>query len=321
MRPLSGLLLSFFLPALLCAGEDAEFAKRFEASKAALFGGSVKLEAGDKVVITFTEAGQFEKAFEGVGMVNPTSLKGEGNRLIIMKPEGGELPGVAIVGRGNGSWQSRFELSGDVEIKFSLRLSGVPGGAAFTVSLNQSKKAAIQTSFFQTAALLAGGKPKKKVQAHKEYLGPPEKWLDRKFIHTFTLSTKDGKYAVKMRRELPDPKDIKDVDLLSLDDLGDATAGKIAFGFQKLTFALSSMTISGKIDREWCAAQFDDLEAKAVAAALKKEKTGAEKGKGKDAKKEKEEKKDTPPPPPLAPRPKKDLSDPEEKKKDSEEDL
>ena len=33
MRPLSGLLLSFFLPALLCAGEDAGFAKRFEEGK------------------------------------------------------------------------------------------------------------------------------------------------------------------------------------------------------------------------------------------------------------------------------------------------
>jgi hypothetical protein len=283
---------------------EVPFEKLLELNKEALFGGDATV-AGDKVTVVFSKPGQFEKAFTGQGMVPASSLKGELNRKILEKPEGGEVESYAVVGGGtaNADWVSRFDLGGDLDLRFTARIPNPPPkGAGFNIRLGQTTKGYLQTTFFQSAFLLADKKTVKKAAAPKEYQASPEKWLERKAFLTFTLSWKGGKFSAKMKKEAKEEKDAKEVELLTMDEVGEAPAGKVAFSVQKLRFVITSLTVSGKVSREWCEAQFKELDAK-----------------GKLAKAEKVPEK-TPEPPPLR-KEKKPEDDAASKKKEAEEDL
>jgi hypothetical protein len=282
------------------AGDEPSLEDLVRLNGEAIFGGAARLEAGDRLVIPLTKPGQFEKCFVGKsGMVNPESLKGEGNRKVLANPEGGEIANQVVVGRGDGEWQSRFELSGDVEVRFNLRVPATQNGSRLQLRLNQSAKGVLQTgSFFQGAALYSGKKVVKQAQpSKKEYQAPPDKWFDKKGIVAIEAVFAKGNFSLKMRKVVKDPKDAAEAELAKLEDAAPA-GGKIAFSFNKLTFLISDMTIAGKVDREWLQGQIEELRTKGKLV-------------------EKEPPKE--PEPPLLRQPKKEGS--EDGKKEEEEDL
>jgi hypothetical protein len=175
-------------------------------------------------------------------------------------------------------------------------MPGIQKGSQFLVRINQTPKSVIQTNFFQEAALVLGGKTKKRSLAPKEFQAPPEKWFDRKALVPIAMSYHDGKFQLKVTAEHPKekehgkekekekerekgrdkgkgkdkdrPKDAakdppkdppKDLEI-SLDEAGEAASGKVSFSFRKISFVVSEMTLSGKYDRAWCEEQFKQLD-------------------------------------------------------------
>ncbi len=309
--------------------EEPSFDELLHLNAQALFGGEASFEK-DRVVIHYKKPGQFERAFQGPGMVNPASIKGDVNRKILEKPEGGgEIDQIAVVGRGDGNWQSRFELSGNIDLSFKIRFSSLQRGSQFVLRINQTPKSSIQTTFFQNAMLMVGGKVKKRTVAPKEFQLPPEKCFDKKALAPVSISSSDGKFLLKVKREEEkdkakdkekarekakdkekekhkekekDREKPKDVEL-SLDEAGDAAGGKIAFNFAKLSLVIAEMRISGNYDRAWCEEQLKQLD---------KEKKLVRKA-------EKPPEEQAPQPPRKAP--KKPGEDETARKKDAEEDL
>jgi hypothetical protein len=250
------------------AGDEPSLEDLLRLNGEAIFGGPARLEAGDRIVIPLTKPGQFEKCFVNVGksaMVNPESLKGDLNRKILANPNpeaGGEVPNPVIVGKGDGDWQSKFELSGDVEVRFNLRVPALQNGSRLQLRLNQSSKGMLQTgSFFQGAALVSGKKAVKQAQPPKEYQGPPDKWFEKKEIVGIEAVFAKGNFTLKMRKNAKDPKDVVEAELAKIEDAAPA-GGKIAFSYNKLTFLISDLTIAGKIDREWIKGQLEELKSK-----------------------------------------------------------
>ena len=302
--PLPALSL-LFAPFLAAEEARPPFEKLLQLNAAKIFGGEVHIE-GDRVTIHFKKPGQFNRAFEGTGIVNPEEIKGEANKKILERPAwddrekkkrkkedggGGAIPNVAVVGRGDGDWQSRFELSGDVKFAFKLRIPAIQKEAQLSVWLNKTPKSYIQTSFFQTAVLHWGGRTKR-AAAPKEYQVSPDKWFDKLDLVPVEMLHQMGKFSVKMKGN----------EILAFDEAGDASSGRIALSFRKLAFVLSDVEISGKFDRAWCEGQLKDLEEKKELVS-----------------------KDPPPPaaaePPSRKAAKKDGDDKAQKEKDAEEEL
>jgi hypothetical protein len=317
--------LAVAIPAAsVISGEDAEpsFEELLRLNSTALFGGETKIE-NDRITIAYKKGGQFDRGFQGAGIVNPDSLK-EANKNIL-----GDTKEVAVVGRGDGEWTSRFDLSGDIALKFKIRMPGIQKGSQFILRINQSQKSQIQTSFFQDVALVQGGKPKKRTSAPKEFQSPPEKWLDRKALMDVNMNLHEGKLLLKVSED-PEkakerekereknrekskekgkdkPKDAakdspKNLEI-TLDEASEASGGKVSFSFRKLSFVVSDMTLSGKYDRAWCEEQLKQLD--------------------KDKKLVRKAEKPPPSPADLPPRkvPKTEGDEQAEKKKEAEEDL
>jgi hypothetical protein len=218
-----------------------------------LFGGETHVE-GERITVSFKKAEQFARAFEGPGMIRPEDLKGANHAMLdkVEHPLG--------AGRGDGEWLSRFELTGDVEATFKLKIPNIQKGSQLTLWLNKSQKSALQTSFFQNAALLVGGKARKRVSSGKEFQAPPEKWFEKKEPVGVALSVKGGKFSVRLKKD----------EVLSLDEVTDAPGGRIGFSFHKLSFVVSDLTVSGKFDRAWCEGQIKELDAKGSLAIKEK---------------------------------------------------
>jgi len=210
--------LRFFpcLVALVPAGamsaeEELPIEKLVELNGEAVFGAKARLEGGDRLVVAFDKPGQFEKCFAGRGMKSPDSLKGDLNRKILENPvAGGELQNVAVVGQGNGQWVSKFDLSGDIDLNFTMRVQAVSNRSQFLLTLNQAKKDSLQIfSFFQGAVAYSGGKKVKQAAAPKEFQAPPDKWFDRNALATIHASLKGGSFSLHMKMDAKDPKEGK----------------------------------------------------------------------------------------------------------------
>jgi len=245
---------------LTAAEERPPFEKLFDLNCEKIFGGKAKLE-GERVTIEYTQSGQFSRGFEGAGMVKLEDLKGHNHAIVDQAAQAGGKPAIASNGE-QGEWLSRFELSGEVSLSFKITFRPPQRSSQLVISLNRGSKGALQTSFFQSATLISGGKVKKTV-ASKEIQGPPDKCFDPRINVHGQLSVKDKKFIVKTGKQPKDDKEKLDLkESVVLDDIGDATSGHIAFSFRKLGFVLSSMTISGKVDLAWVKKQLEDLEDK-----------------------------------------------------------
>src|SRR2546426_5469280 len=154
---------------------------------------------------------------------------------------------VAAVGRGDGEWRSRFDLTEDVHVSFKLRIPAVQKGALLVLRLNQSPKAALQTSFFQEAALVVGGKARKKVAGPKDLQAPPEKWLNKKALLHVDLAYKKGQFTVKVNEHSKEKdKDVKrELASMTVDEAGEAPGGRLDISFRKLSFVISDLKIEG----------------------------------------------------------------------------
>jgi len=266
MRNATCLLACFvspLFPTLLAAADEPTLESLIDLNGEAIFGTKARLEAGDRITLLFGKGSQFDKSFAGRGMMKPEALVGELNRLILVNPAGeGEIPEVAIAGRGAGDWSSKFDLSGDLEVRFTMRVQAIQKGSNFVLFLNQAPKAKTVLEigpFFSRAVLSAGGK-KKQAAAPKDYQAP-DRWFDKNCLVTIAAAFKGGNFTLRMQKATKDPKDAKDVELLKLDD-AQAAPGKVRFVFQNLNFVLSNVTLTGKVDREWVKSQIDALRAK-----------------------------------------------------------
>jgi len=245
----------------LAAGEERPpFEKLFDLNSEKVFGGKAKLE-GDRVTIEFTKSGQFSRGFEGTGMLKLEDIKGLNRDIIDKAGQREGKPAVASNGE-QGEWQSRFELSGDVSLSFKITVRPPQRSSQFVVWLNRGSKGALQSSFFQSAALVSGGKVKKTV-ASKEIQGTPDKWFDPRTSFYADLSVKEKAFTVKAAKQPKEDKDKLEMkESTVLDDIGDANSGRIVFSFKKLGFVLSNVKVSGKIDLEWVKKQLQELEDK-----------------------------------------------------------
>lgn len=249
-----------------------------------VFGGEAQLGEGDRVTIHYKK-GQFSRALLGTGVVDPEETKSSDHKKILegipKKRRGGrEHDAVpAVLGVNQGDWQSRFELSDDVTFKFQLWIRTAMPGSQLTVWMNKGAKSQIQTSFFQNAVYSGGGKTRR-ASAPKEYQGPPEKLFDRHERVPVEMSYKQGAFSVKMGEE----------EVLRIDDAAEARSGRLAFSFRKLTFALTDVEISGKIDRSWCEARFNELDSKGALVVKEAQRVDGSPPLRKSAKKESDEK-------------------------------
>ncbi len=325
--PLFLAVASLVLAIPLRAEEEPSFEKLLGLNADKLFGGEVKIE-GETVTITYNKPGQFEKGFEGNGTVNPDAVKGHARKLFDKPEGGGEMDHIALAARGDGEWISRFELSGAVRMSFNLRIPAFQKGSQVSVRLLESAKGFHQATV-APGTLLAAAKGKKK-PAPASF---PETFFDAKALVSVLLSSGDGKFTahLKKRGEAGDRKgrggkrgkrekkegqekaEEKDKDAgkdretldheIVLDDADAPASGKIRVSFSKMTMAMTNVQISGKVNRAWCEAQFKDLEAKNLLVLKEK----------------------APPEPPDGKRPrlaaKKEQDTPEQRKKDSEEEL
>ncbi len=326
------LLIAVFLCTAppLHAEEVPPFEKLLGLNAQKLFGGEVKIE-GEAVTIIYNKPGKFETGFEGNGSVNPDDVKGH-SRKLFEKPEGGgELDHIALAGRGDGDWTSRFELVGPVRMTFNLRIPAFQKGSQVSFRLLDSGK------WFQQATvapntLLAMTKGRKKPSAASF----AETFFDPKALVAVQLTSGEGQFKASLKKrgeggerrgkggrggkrgkaekkEGQEKAEEKDNDAgkdkepfvheVVLDDPDAPASCKIRVSFSKMTMAMTNVQITGKISRSWCEAQLKELEAKNL--LVLKEKPAEEAPAGKR--------------PRLAA--KKEEETPEQRKKESEEEL
>ena len=237
-------------------GDRPPFETLFALNAEKIFG--VKVDDKDGVTykdgamtLAFGAPGQLQRVFEGTGMLVPDQVRGDHHRKILNNAENKAWDRTVVIGRPSGAWKSKFELSGRVKLSFKLRIPEFPKGWDLKIALIQGPKAALSTSFFQTATLSGVGKPKR-ATSPKEYLAPPEKWFDLKGLVPVELLQEKGVFTVKLAEK----------EVLKLEGTEEIGAGAIVFTFQKLTFLMTDVRIEGNLNQAWIEAQFKELEEK-----------------------------------------------------------
>jgi hypothetical protein len=302
---------AFYITAVADDGEQAEkgegaakpgepsFDKLVELNAAALFGGNLTRK-DNRFTLVFPGEGQFERGFECPGrsaenvVSDLSQLKGEAVRKMLL--DGHTKGKPSLVGMQSGTALSRFMLTNDFEVSFRLRIPNLDAKARMSWSFGlPGSRDSVQTSFFQE--ITAGGSKPVRVRTQEAaFAGSPVKWFDRgpegmRVILTF----KDGKLTVRLgshgkkheknpgKKPEQNPEKGEETLVEVVSAAVDAPrSGKIGLSFDKVTFLISDLTITGKFPRQWVEEEIERLRkanklvtAEPVAAAAKGDKGAA----------------------------------------------
>ncbi len=233
---------------------DPAFDRLVEANASALFGGHLKLEKNDRFTLTF-HTGHFEKGFackpRGRGQIlsDPTELKSPVYRKVLIDGHKGEF---SFVTTGGGTALSKFELANDYTMSFRLRAPRLASGAKLDLSFNRTGKSYIRTRFFQDLSV-TGAKRAQAKTSKAQFSGAPSAWFDQKSPGVpVSIEYRGDKMTIRMGVVEDREKDkYKMVEVVALEGIKDPSKGKIGLVFDKVSFLVSDLRITGKFPREW----------------------------------------------------------------------
>lgn len=276
------------------AVEEPSLERLLELNAAELFGGSLKVKDG-RMTLTF-EKDQFAHGFattsrRGRFIFDPGQILSQRHK----KWSEGADKQLAMVGINDGRADSRFELEGDFEIRFSLKIPDLSARSSFAVRLNQRGKEYIQTNFLTDIRVTGKGRKRSEKATDRRYWVPGA-WFDTKAKEgvPFTVTFKDGKLTILTGKETKKKDDKKgQAEIVSMADIETPASGKLSFLFANMEFVLvRNLRIEGDLPRSWAKKEIDrlrrtgTLRTKENAAREEKEPAGGELAKvpGKDGK-------------------------------------
>lgn len=288
------ILLPFLgLQGLCQAGEEdaPSLDDLLELNAAELFGGEVKAKDG-RVEIRFAGNGLFLEGFTVAGaaaggsaargfVADEKQIKDVATRKILLDGAEGKF---TCLGRESGRALSKFELAGDLRIRFRLRIRSVPPTAQFVVTLNLTdSRNFIRTSFLTDVAIVDSGKVRREQTEKRAFLGPASRWFDTRSAGVgFEIEIKEKKLSTFLLEKSEDKE--KRVELVSCEDLELPTGGKVGFEFRNMTFLMTDLVIEGKPESAWARETLVELKkagklkSKEPRAVAQKEENGEEAG-------------------------------------------